>query len=100
MKPEEDTIEVLVNGRTARIKQGATIKEMLDQLALRSEYIAVELNRKIIKRAEWPIVQLNPTDQVEIVHLVGGGRGAPRMGSRFQVSSFRFPIGTARKPET
>jgi hypothetical protein len=35
--------------------------------------LAVEVNRKIIRRANWDSTTLVEGDRVEIVHFVGGG---------------------------
>ncbi|MGH9863623.1 MAG: sulfur carrier protein ThiS, partial [Candidatus Acidiferrales bacterium] len=46
---------------------------LLEHLQLKRERLAVERNRKIVKREDWPRVKLLPGDQLEVVHFVGGG---------------------------
>ena len=40
---------------------------------MKSERVAVELNREIVVRNLWPETHLKPDDKLEIVHFVGGG---------------------------
>jgi thiamine biosynthesis protein ThiS len=46
---------------------------MLEHLKVGPDRIAVELNRRIIKRSEWDSTSLRDQDKVEIVQFVGGG---------------------------
>lgn len=68
-----DRIEVQVNGERREVQQGWTIDDLVDDLGLRRDQVAVELNRKILKRIDWENCSLNEGDQIEIVHFVGGG---------------------------
>ena len=47
--------------------------ELLEVLDLKADRIAVELNRQIVRRENWPAVRLNDQDRLEIVQFVGGG---------------------------
>jgi thiamine biosynthesis protein ThiS len=53
--------------------EGATLLTLIEQLALTPERVAVELNRDVVRRADWPDTRLADGDRVEIVHFVGGG---------------------------
>ena len=53
--------------------EGIAISELIDELGLKAERLAVEVNRRIVRRAEWPSTTLREGDKVEIVHFVGGG---------------------------
>ena len=46
---------------------------LIESLSMKSDRIAVELNRDIIPRDRWPQTQLKDGDRLEIVHFVGGG---------------------------
>jgi thiamine biosynthesis protein ThiS len=52
---------------------GSAIADLVEALALKPERLAVELNRRIIRRSEWASTRLAEGDKVEIVHFVGGG---------------------------
>jgi len=52
---------------------------LIDSLSMKSDRVAVELNRDIVPRDRWPVTPLKDGDCLEIVHFVGGG-GAPSTG--------------------
>ena len=66
-------ITVRVNGEPRSLPTGATIADLLRELALDKGRIAVEHNRRVVPRAEHAAARLNHGDAVEIVTFVGGG---------------------------
>jgi hypothetical protein len=46
-------------------------------MGLKSDRVAVELNRQIVPRDQWDKTSLSEGDRLEIVHFVGGGTVAP-----------------------
>ncbi|MGA8619930.1 MAG: sulfur carrier protein ThiS [Candidatus Sulfotelmatobacter sp.] len=52
---------------------GFTLAALIESLAMKSDRVAVELNREIVRRDRWPHTLLNEGDCLEIVHFVGGG---------------------------
>jgi thiamine biosynthesis protein ThiS len=69
----KDTIEIIVNGDALQVSQGARVTDLIKQLELASERLAIELNLSILPRAKWAETELRPSDRLEIVHFVGGG---------------------------
>jgi thiamine biosynthesis protein ThiS len=69
----QDTIEITVNGEARQIDQGARVTDLIKQLELTPERLAIELNLSILPRAKWAETELRPGDRLEIVHFVGGG---------------------------
>ena len=67
------SISIVVNGEQRATAQGNTIAGLIRSLALDPERLAVELNRRIVKRAEWSSTILSAGCEVEIVQFVGGG---------------------------
>ncbi len=67
------TIRIVVNGETRQVPQGETIAGLVRHLALDPERLAIELDRKIIKRMQWASTPLAAGAEVEIVQFVGGG---------------------------
>ena len=67
------SIEVTVNGEPLSIPSGTTVLALLQQLKIRSQQVAVEVNTQLVKKAEHAEHQLAVGDQVEIVTFVGGG---------------------------
>ena len=70
---ETKTIEVVVNGETRRVPEGFSLDRLLVWLAIDPARVAVERNRSIARKAEWPATPIEPGDQLEIVWFVGGG---------------------------
>jgi thiamine biosynthesis protein ThiS len=66
-------VRVEVNGEAKEVEEGATLQTLVEQLALAPERLAVEHNREVVRRADWPALRLSEGDRVEIVHFVGGG---------------------------
>ena len=66
-------MRVELNGEPKELAEGATLLSLVEQLALAPERVAVELNRDVVRRADWPATRLQDGDRVEIVHFVGGG---------------------------
>lgn len=70
-----------INGEDRQFSSVATISELLDQLGVKPDRVAVELNGELIGRDRWTQTQLADRDKLEIVHFVGGGHAEPA-GSR------------------
>jgi thiamine biosynthesis protein ThiS len=66
-------LRVIVNGQDREVSDGAVVAELISLLDLKPERVAVELNRKILRRVDWASTTLSDGDKVEIVHFVGGG---------------------------
>ena len=71
--PENPGIDVSVNGRPMRVPAGSTLAQLLDTLSLDRARVAVELNLRVVPRAEHASLHLNHGDTLEIVTFVGGG---------------------------
>ena len=50
-----------------------TLAALIESLGMKSDRVAVELNRDIVPRDRWNDAALKDGDQLEIVHFVGGG---------------------------
>ncbi len=48
--------------------------DLITDLGLKGDRVAVEHNGNIVPRAEWANTSLEDGDRLEIVHFVGGGR--------------------------
>ena len=64
---------VNVNGDKTEVVDGASIAQLLEQLALNANQVAVEVNLELIPRERHSQFRLSVGDQLEIVTLVGGG---------------------------
>jgi len=65
--------EIVVNGVARQAPAGQTLLGLLRDLELEPSRVAVELDRRIVKRAEWERLELQPGARLEIVQFVGGG---------------------------
>ena len=66
-------MRIQINGEPREIAGETTLAQLVSLLQLKPEQIAIELNRLVVRRAEWSATVLSPNDTVEIVHFVGGG---------------------------
>jgi thiamine biosynthesis protein ThiS len=65
--------EIQLNGEKFTVPAGSTVTDLLRLLHLAEDRVAVELDRRIVRRGEWTATLLDPGATVEIVQLVGGG---------------------------
>jgi thiamine biosynthesis protein ThiS len=68
----ENTKQITLNGEK-RGTRAANVAELVSQLELKGDRIAVEQNLEIVPRASWSESQVRDGDRFEIVHFVGGG---------------------------
>jgi sulfur carrier protein len=66
-------LRIVVNGETREVPDQLTLSGLVNHLALAPERLAVELNREVVRRANWTQTPLAEGDRIEIVHFVGGG---------------------------
>jgi sulfur carrier protein len=64
---------ILINGERQEFAGGLSLSELIEKLELPVTRIAIELNREVVRRADWTGRELQNEDRVEIVHFVGGG---------------------------
>jgi sulfur carrier protein len=70
--PMASALQLVINGEE-QSRQAGTLEELIAELGLQADRVAVELNRRIVPRAEWSAAALQDGDRLEIVHFVGGG---------------------------
>jgi thiamine biosynthesis protein ThiS len=63
-----------INGEPRDFNPPLTLAGLVDQLDMKADRVAVELNRSIVPREQWPGTNLADGDRLEIVHFVGGGQ--------------------------
>lgn len=66
-------MQVSVNGEHYDLPEAITVAELVERVGLGDERIALELNREIVPRSEFPETKLAEGDRVEIVRAIGGG---------------------------
>ena len=65
-------MKLRLNGEE-RSSAAATLAALVEELGMKADRVAVELNREIVPRAKWEATALRDGDELEIVHFVGGG---------------------------
>jgi thiamine biosynthesis protein ThiS len=66
-------LRIQVNGELREVEDESSLSRLVTLLSLKPEQIAIELNKIVVRRAQWVDTLLHEGDQVEIVHFVGGG---------------------------
>jgi len=66
-------MQLVINGVSRPVPDGLTVATLIDHLGMKSDRVAVELNREIVPRNRWNDTSLGENDRLEIVHFVGGG---------------------------
>jgi sulfur carrier protein len=66
-------LTIVVNGNRTDIAEGSGISDLIKALGLDADRVAVELNKRIVRRVNWGSTTISEGDKVEIVHFVGGG---------------------------
>ncbi|MBI4832254.1 MAG: sulfur carrier protein ThiS [Candidatus Lindowbacteria bacterium] len=66
-------MQIHLNGKPYDSAQGMTVAQLLKNLGIEGNRVAVELNLNILPKDEYASCTLKESDQVEVVHFVGGG---------------------------
>jgi len=69
----EKTFDVFVNGQPQRVPPGLSVASLLAHLEIRSDRVAVELNKILIRKRDWNQTPVEDQARLEIVEFVGGG---------------------------
>lgn len=70
----EQSFHLIINGQRRDFPAPLTLAQLVQQLGMKPERVAAELNREIAPRERWASIELRSGDQLEIVHFVGGGQ--------------------------
>jgi thiamine biosynthesis protein ThiS len=68
-----EAIQIQVNGEQRDCPADASVGDLLRELAIKTERVAVELNLEILDRKEFDHRSLKHGDRVEILSFIGGG---------------------------
>jgi thiamine biosynthesis protein ThiS len=66
-------MKLQINGEARDFNPPLTLAALLEQLEMKADRVAIELNRSIVARDQWAKTNLSEGDRLEIVHFVGGG---------------------------
>jgi thiamine biosynthesis protein ThiS len=62
-----------INGEIRDFPSPLSLSSLIEQLGMKQDRVAVELNHDIVPRDRWAATSLADGDRLEIVHFVGGG---------------------------
>jgi thiamine biosynthesis protein ThiS len=62
-----------LNGGEHQAPEGATLSGLLETMRLQPGRVAVEINGRVVARAEFERIKIREGDVLEVVHFVGGG---------------------------
>lgn len=68
-------MNLIINGDERTFSSPLTLARLVEELGMKPDRVAVELNRNLVPRQQWPETSLGDGDRLEIVHFVGGGSG-------------------------
>ena len=66
-------IQIVVNGQVRGVLEGQNLMQLLASLGIAGDRVAVELDRKIVRRSDWDHTAVGTGATLEIVQFVGGG---------------------------
>jgi sulfur carrier protein len=66
-------MNVSINGVERAFSAPLSLADLVEQLGMKGDRVAVELNSEIVSRTLWAQTKLQDGDRLEIVHFVGGG---------------------------
>ena len=69
-------LTVILNGQARSFEnlgEAASLEELVGELGLKADRVAVEHNGEIVARTDWAQTALREGDRLEVVHFVGGG---------------------------
>ncbi|MBV8708311.1 MAG: sulfur carrier protein ThiS [Acidobacteriaceae bacterium] len=66
-------MDVVVNGERQEVPPDQSVSSLLKWLQIPSDRVAVELNKRLVRKRDWDQTVVPHASQVEIVEFVGGG---------------------------
>ena len=66
-------MEIELNGLPHLVKDRQNVHELVDELNLAQQALAVAVNREVVPRSMWVQRVLQPHDRVDLVRPIGGG---------------------------
>lgn len=66
-------VTIVLNGEKKEIESEVTLDRLLDLFSLPKQRIAVELNKEVVRKSDWPSTSIRESDVIEVIHFVGGG---------------------------
>jgi len=69
----KEKMKIQINGQDRDCSVPLSLDALIVELGMKTDRVAVELNRRIVPREDWRTTTLKEGDRLEVVHFVGGG---------------------------
>jgi len=66
-------MQIVINGELITISEKLTAQQLLQELGIAEQKLALEINEEIVPRSTLTEHIIQPGDKVEIIHAIGGG---------------------------
>lgn len=66
-------MQIMLNGEPREIAEDLTAAQLIEDLGLGEQRLAMEVNLEIVPRSEFGRHRFQPGDKIEIVRAIGGG---------------------------
>ena len=66
-------MHIILNGDEKEISEGLTAAGLINELGLKDQHIALEVNEELVARSSLARHVLRVGDRVEIIQAIGGG---------------------------
>lgn len=66
-------MQIWVNGEAHEIGEGRTLRDLVRELGLDPQGVAVEVNREVVPRGRHADYRIREDDRIEVVRAIGGG---------------------------
>jgi sulfur carrier protein len=85
-------MKIQLNGHEREFSAPLSLSKLVEQLGMKEDRVAVELNRNIVPREMWSQTALSDGDRLEVVHFVGGGSNLPNLkfSATFRTTTHAF----------
>jgi sulfur carrier protein len=66
-------LEIFVNGESRKIQNPCSARQLLEDMGLLEQRLALEINEEIVSKSRHAEHFLSEGDKIEIVNAIGGG---------------------------
>ena len=73
MRPMNQLCQIQFNCEARTTRSGITVADLLREIEVKPDRVAVELNLEILDRQEFDRRNLSEGDRIEIISFIGGG---------------------------
>jgi len=65
-------MQIQLNGEGVQVA-ALNLADLVTELGLERRMIAIERNMEVVPKSEYEATQLEESDRIELVHMIGGG---------------------------